>query len=380
MKMTVPLLIGGSFFLFWCSLFVGALLPALTIPSEPSDLWRPLTEEEAAGHRLWVRNGCTYCHSAFVRVVDWGLGAERIAEAGDYHDWRPAILGTERTGPDLSQAGGEHPDDWHVAHFVNPRFTRPVSVMPSWAFLGDEAIRQLTAFIQARGLRDADQRMARQRAWGAEALAAWQAGPDVNIPWLHAQVPEVWREMPNPYPPLAANLVRGRLVYQQFCTGCHGAMGDGAGPAAPWLAPPPLNFTTLRGFLVEGTYIGGIFYYQVMNGITGTAMPYFKRELESAKIWDVSNYVAVAFVGYTDATLEPRGIPAAYEPPWDNDYAIPDPAGPPPPAGSGPDPWDGGIRVPVQPGHTLREVLQPVEVHGSQPGPEPPDVWEEATP
>ena len=30
-----------------------------------------------------------------------------------------------------------------------------------------------------------------------------------------------------------------------------------------------------------------------MNGITGTAMPYFKRDLESEKIWDVSNYVAV---------------------------------------------------------------------------------------
>jgi mono/diheme cytochrome c family protein len=51
-----------------------------------------------------------------------------------------------------------------------------------------------------------------------------------------------------------------------------------------------------------------------MNGITGSAMPYFKRELESEKIWDVGNYVAVYFINQSDANQEPRGIDAAYEP------------------------------------------------------------------
>ena len=55
-------------------------------------------------------------------------------------------------------------------------------------------------------------------------------------------------------------------------------------------------------------------YYQIMNGITGTAMPYFKRELESEKIWDVSNYVAEQFMGVVDANSAPRGIDAAFEP------------------------------------------------------------------
>ena len=44
-------------------------------------------------------------------------------------------------------------------------------------------------------------------------------------------------------------------------------------------------------------------------------MPYFKRELESEKIWDVGNYVAVYFINDSDANTEPRGIDAAYEPP-----------------------------------------------------------------
>ena len=82
------------------------------------------------------------------------------------------------------------------------------------------------------------------------------------------------------------------------------------GPAEPYLNPPPLNFTLLKGRGISG----GILYYQIMNGITGTAMPYFKRELESEKIWDVGDYVAVTFVGESDAHREPRGIDAAYIP------------------------------------------------------------------
>jgi mono/diheme cytochrome c family protein len=82
------------------------------------------------------------------------------------------------------------------------------------------------------------------------------------------------------------------------------------GPAQPYLYPPPLNFTILRGRGISG----GILYYQIMNGITGTAMPYFKRELESEKIWDVGNYVATYFIGHTDADTEPKGIDASYEP------------------------------------------------------------------
>jgi len=323
MKMTPALLIVGSLLVFWSAVFVAVFLPTLTMDEAPSDIWRPWTPLESAGHRLYVANGCSYCHSLFVRTVDWGLGAERVAERGDYVGQRPAILGTERTGPDLSQAGGEHPDVWHRAHFTNPRYTRPMSLMPSWEFLGSNQLAALIAFVQAQGGRAADARVARQRHWEDPARAAVARGTDANIAWLHAQVPAGWRAMPNPYPATPAALQRGQQTYQQFCINCHGPMGDGQGPAARYLDPPPLNFTALRRNLVDQQYLGGLFYYQVMNGITGTAMPYFKRELESEKIWDVSNYLAVQFVGYTDAGRAPRGIPAAYEPPWTNTYAPP---------------------------------------------------------
>ena len=324
MKMTPALLIVGGLLIFWSSVFVAVFLPALTMKAPASDIWRPWTPQESEGHELYVANGCSYCHSLFVRTVDSDLGSERIAEAGDYEGQQPAILGTERTGPDLSQEGGEHPDDWHAAHFANPRYTRPVSLMPSWEFLGTNQIAALMAFMQAQGGKAADARMRRQEQWKRKTIEAARLGPDRNVEWLHANVPPAWRAMPNPYPATEVALERGHKIYQQFCINCHGPVGDGKGPAAKYLDPPPLNFTTLRRHLVDNKYIGGIFYYQIMNGITGTGMPYFKRELESEKIWDVSNYVAAQFLGYTDAGIEPRGIPAAYEPVWTNSYKPPE--------------------------------------------------------
>ncbi|GAB7028214.1 cbb3-type cytochrome c oxidase subunit II [Geotalea toluenoxydans] len=327
MKMTPALLIVGALMVFWASTFVIVGLPVMTMSDKPSEIWRPMTSAEREGHRLYVQNGCSYCHSLFIRINDWDIGAERIAESGDYVAQEPAILGSERTGPDLSQEGGEHSDDWHKAHFINPRYTSPISLMPSWEFLGEEKIRKLTAYVQALGWKMADVRVARQQQWKQQAVAAYESGADANIKWLHGQIPAVWRPMPNPYPASPASLLRGKRIYQEFCINCHGPIGDGKGPAASHLYPPPLDFTTLRRHLEANRYIGGIFYYQIMNGITGTAMPYFKKHLESEKIWDLANYLGVSFLGYTDANIGPRGIDASFEELWRNQYRPPSKTG-----------------------------------------------------
>jgi cytochrome c oxidase cbb3-type subunit 2 len=323
MKMTPAVLFLGGWMVFWASVTIMVFLPTAHFHPAPSAIWRPMTPPEEEGLRLYVANGCSYCHTQFVRIMDWGIGAVRIAEAGDYAGRRPALMGTERTGPDLSQEGGQHSDDWHVAHFANPRYTSPISLMPSWEFLGEEKINRLIAYMQGEGLQMADFRVSRQRHWKGLAMEAYQAGADKNIAWLHSEIPAGWRVVPNPYPATAEALLRGKKIYQDFCIGCHGLIGDGQGPAARYLHPPPLNFTTLRRHLVEGKYIGGILYYQIMNGITGTAMPYFKIHLASEKIWDVSNYVAVYFIGYTDANISPKGIDASYEGKWKNTFETP---------------------------------------------------------
>jgi cytochrome c oxidase cbb3-type subunit II len=309
MRMTLKLLILGGMLMFASVLFISVILPWATMPEKPSEPFRPWTALEAEGRKIYVSNGCTYCHTQFIRSIDWDIGAERIAQAGDYIHDTPHQLGSERTGPDLSQEGGEHPDDWHVAHYVNPRFTRPESIMPSFLFLGMDKIRALIAYKQSLGYKNADFRVARQKYWKEKTVAAYEAGPEQNVNWLHSMVPEPWRNLPNPYPSSRGSLTRGHRIYQSFCISCHGPIGDGMGPAQPFLYPPPLNFTLLKGRGISG----GILYYQIMNGITGTAMPYFKKDLESEKIWEVGDYVAVNFIGESDAGASPKGIPASYE-------------------------------------------------------------------
>jgi cbb3-type cytochrome c oxidase subunit II len=310
MKMTPAAIVFGSLFILIAVVSVVIILPyADTSKTIPSDLFRTRTAMEEKGRALYISNGCVYCHTQSIRSIDWGLGAERIAQAGDYLKDYPILLGSQRTGPDLSQEGGEHPDDWHQAHFANPRYTRPLSIMPPFEFLEQDNLDILIRYTQSLGLKNADLRMERQTLWKKRAVDAYNAGVNENVAWIHENVPKGWREIPTPYPASEASLARGEKIYQDFCFGCHGPVGDGMGPAQPYLNPPPLNFTILKGRGISG----GIIYYQIMNGITGTAMPYFKRELESEKIWDVGNYIAKYFIGEIDADKEPKGIDAAYE-------------------------------------------------------------------
>ncbi len=309
MKMTPANLVVGILLIFAAIVFVVVLLPYFTYVEKGSEIFRERSIAEAAGRKLYMANGCVYCHSQSIRSIDWDLGAERIAQTGDYVADRPILLGSARTGPDLSQEGGEHPDDWHLAHFTNPRYTRPSSIMPPFAYLGRDKISALTVYVQSLGLKNADRRIERQRTWKEKAIQAYEAGPEENVKWLHSNVPEGWRNITNPYPTTVVGLARAHVIYQNNCLGCHGPIGDGMGPAQPYIYPPPLNFTILKGRGISG----GILYYQIMNGITGTAMPYFKRELESEKIWDVGNYVAVYYIDQSDAGEKQSGIPASYE-------------------------------------------------------------------
>lgn len=333
-------IIFGSLIVIFAATVAVVYWPMMTIRNVPSDVWRPLTPLENKGRLLYIANGCTYCHSQYIRPQDWGIGAERIAKSGDYHKQSPHLLGSERTGPDLSEEGGQHTDDWQRAHFINPRFTRPRSLMPRFAYVGEDGIEAMIAYVQSLGGKRADERMARQKRWNEEAVRAYLSGPDENITWLHSRVPRTWRAMPSETPATEASVKRGEKVYQDYCIGCHGSVGDGNGPAAKHLMPPPLNFTTLKRHLIDGKYIGGILYYQIMNGITGTSMPYHKKDLESSKIWDVGNYIMVNFINYRDDQLPNEGIPVSYE---EEDAAAPvtdkpTTGGDAPPSGSPPSP------------------------------------------
>src|SRR5688572_3013312 len=154
----------GAIVVFSSIIFTVVALPYLTYNPPRSADARPLTAQEERGRVLYAANGCNYCHTQYLRPQDWTGVASfrtlgRVAQAGDYYYQQTLLLGSERTGPDLSQEGGAHTDEWHVAHFYNPRWTAPKSIMPSFKFYYTESaagvpepaqeIDDLVAYVQS---------------------------------------------------------------------------------------------------------------------------------------------------------------------------------------------------------------------------------------
>jgi cytochrome c oxidase cbb3-type subunit 2 len=79
------------------------------------------TPLQQRGRRVYLSEGCWYCHSQYVRPVTgetrrWGP----VSEAGEYAFDVPHLFGTRRIGPDLTRVGLKYGDEWHYAHFWNP--------------------------------------------------------------------------------------------------------------------------------------------------------------------------------------------------------------------------------------------------------------------
>ena len=74
-------------------------------------------------------------------------------------------------------------------------------------------------------------------------------------------------------------LLEGRNLYMRHCLHCHGVSGDGNGPTAPYLNPPPRDYR--RGeFKFTSTAVGvkarrDDIHLVLQNGIPGTSMPSF---------------------------------------------------------------------------------------------------------
>ncbi len=72
------------------------------------------------------------------------------------------------------------------------------------------------------------------------------------------------------------SLTRGREAYKTYCVGCHGVDGDGNGPAARFLDPPPRDLRTgiIKYAAVEAGQLphDSDLVRAIRNGLHGTAM------------------------------------------------------------------------------------------------------------
>ena len=291
----------GAFIVFASILFTVVALPYLVFQPERSADARPLTAQQERGRNLYAQNGCNYCHTQYLRPQDWtGVSSFRTigrsAQAGDFYYQQTMLMGSERTGPDLSQEGGAHTDEWHVAHFYNPRWTSPKSVMPQHSFYYEQSasagivpkteIDDLVAYVQSLGGNAGVARAERQAALKERLLSERAKGNEAVI---HEWFPASWRTVRNPMEPTLRSLVHGKQVFTTNCVGCHGLQGNGKGPANTFINnPAPRNLTDASQQLY---FSDGEMYEAILFGVDGTAMPAFGDLLTVNDIWDVTNFI-----------------------------------------------------------------------------------------
>lgn len=142
-------LFGSALSLFLVLTAFVAIIPAITNERDNAPLPGSITLSEDAqkGKALFIANGCVACHTQQVRNVAmdkvWG---ERPGLPADYaligrtDFWRntATLMGTERTGPDLTAIGTRQPGrEWNLVHLYNPRIVVKASVMPAYPWLFD---------------------------------------------------------------------------------------------------------------------------------------------------------------------------------------------------------------------------------------------------
>ena len=327
----------GGLIAFFAVVFVVVWLPINTFDPPASADWTPLSDQARKGRNLFAANGCYVCHSGYSRPQDVREALyflyPKVSQPGDFFgsDQSPNLLGTERTGPDLSQESGWHPDDWQRAHFYDARFVDPLSLMPPMKSLfSDTQVEQLISYVQQRSGKSGLLRYAGQ-VYAKHVVLANQGFPEPYSGFQGAHSPIVasndaglhppktqLEEAPNlaqidrsywlagdPLPVTEGNLLRGKEIFLNRCVGCHGLAGDGKGPGARFMAPPPADFTSADDACCGGDTGPGDFYYRILRGWPGTGMENFGERLSVDDIWRVVLFVKTI----PNKTLRPNVVP-----------------------------------------------------------------------
>lgn len=191
----------------------GAWLAAGASPvPEPSD------RLAAQGADVFRRERCIFCHSL--------IGAASAVT--------PDLT---QSGPDLREPGRQRPDDWHVAHLLQPDAVVAGSTMPSYAYLSPEELRALVAFLQTLS----------------------PSGPALGTP--------------EPRPTIEFSLQayrQGRELFSQQCAGCHGEGGKGNGVVGHLFQPQPRDLTDVAWLAKQSD---ARLFEVISDGLAQTSMP-----------------------------------------------------------------------------------------------------------
>ena len=285
------------------------------------------TPLEAEGRRIYIREGCWYCHSQYVRPVQgekrrWGP----VSQAGEYAFDQPHLFSTRRIGPDLTRVGLKYADDWHYAHHWDPRLMTPDSIMPRFPWLYDGPYGPVKIVKDDQGRSTVEKTPVTEKLFdfSSQDVIDLTPNPDGlvfvhekgkypviltpnaeytgdrvtligNTEELRAVVAYIqklgmnrgkWRDVFEPQLLPASNIeiprsedfiTYGKEVFRRRCVGCHGEKGDGNGMEATFFEVRPRNFTAGE-FKFRSTPSGslptdGDLLRTITDGVRGTAMP-----------------------------------------------------------------------------------------------------------
>src|SRR6185312_10679484 len=128
---------GGSTLVYIVLALMMGVFPGLELSkTAPGTGVKPLTQLQAEGRSVYAANGCGYCHTQQVRPLRQDKVFGRPSAPGDFTYQTPELLGSERTGPDLTDVGTRRGSDvWQYMHLYNPRSVVPESIMPSFSWM-----------------------------------------------------------------------------------------------------------------------------------------------------------------------------------------------------------------------------------------------------
>lgn len=301
------------------------------------------TSKEALGREVYIREGCWYCHSQYVRPVTgesrrWGP----VTQSGEYAYDTPHLFSTRRIGPDLSRVGLKYSDEWHYAHFWDPRMIVPESIMPRFSRLfdapepsiaivdGPDGLKTLEKTAETEAVFDfskaSDPKQHIKLTPNKEGLVFVPERGKYPVIWtpseefkgdkvklavvtdeLDALIDYVqklgmnrgkWRDL---FEPQAVDHTQvsleksedyiefGEEVYNRRCAGCHGVEGDGNGPAATFMYKDRPRDLTKAVFKFRSTSsqslpTDGDLLRTITRGVRGTSMPPWHMLSEKARL------------------------------------------------------------------------------------------------
>ena len=295
------LIAGGSTLVYLMLAVLMGVLPGIELSSiPPGPGVTPLTTLQAEGRAVYVSSGCSYCHTQQVRPLPQDKVFGRPSAPGDFAYQTPELLGSQRTGPDLTNIGERQPSDvWQYIHLYNPRAVVPQSIMPAfdWLFeVVDHAPPGVTPvalpkeYAPTHGVVVPTHR--------AQALIAYLSA--LKQPALtdtanasHAALgglsPTGTSASATASGAARDDAAKGQALFTSTCAACHQASGEGLpgvfpplkGNAAVNDADPTKHIHTILHGL-QGANVGGIVY--------PSPMPPFATTLSDADIAAIINY------------------------------------------------------------------------------------------